>query len=372
MMSDLAQRLTEITARFSKLRSIFDLDGRNERVAELEAAMGEPSFWDNTGKARAVTQDLSKEKSWITESASTAKSLRDAAELIELAQDAADESLEREIALLIDAAAGRVEELERRSLLSDEDDIRSAIVTIHPGAGGTDAQDWAEMLLRMYTRWAEKKGFATETLDILAGEEAGIKSATFEVSGPYAFGYLKGEAGVHRLVRISPFDANHRRHTAFASVHVLPEHDDDIQVEIKDGDLRVDTFRASGAGGQHVNKTSSAIRVTHIPTGIVVQCQSERSQHRNRDSAMKVLNARLYDYYKKIDDAKKAEKEFEKKDIDFGSGDRSYVFQPYTQVKDKRTGAQTSDVQGVIDGDIDAFVDAFLRKKLSGHKSPRG
>jgi len=334
--------------------------------------MGEPSFWDNNERARAVSQELAREKSWVSETASTRKSLRDAAELIELAADAADESLDKEIESLIEAAALKVEDLERRSLLSDEDDVRSAILTIHPGAGGTDAQDWAEMLLRMYTRWAERKGFATDTLDILAGEEAGIKSATVEVSGPYAFGYLKGEAGVHRLVRISPFDANHRRHTAFASVHVLPEHEDDIQVEVKDADLRVDTFRASGAGGQHVNKTSSAIRITHIPSGIVVQCQTERSQHRNRDSAMKVLHARLYDYYKKIDDAKKAEKEIEKKDIDFGSGDRSYVFQPYTQVKDKRTGAQTSDVQGVIDGDLDPFIDAFLRKKLSGGKPRRG
>lgn len=333
--------------------------------------MGDPSFWDNNERARSVTRELATEKSWVSETASTRKSLADAAELVELARDAADESLDREIEALIEAAARKVEELERRSLLSDEDDVRSAILTIHPGAGGTDAQDWAEMLLRMYTRWAERKGFATETLDILAGEEAGIKSATVEVSGPYAFGYLKGEAGVHRLVRISPFDANHRRHTAFASVHVLPEHEDDIQVEVKDADLRVDTFRASGAGGQHVNKTSSAIRITHLPTGIVVQCQTERSQHRNRDSAMKVLHARLYEYYKKLDDAKKAEKEFEKKDIDFGSGDRSYVFQPYTQVKDKRTGAQTSDVQRVVDGEIDAFIDAFLRKKLSGGRSPR-
>ena len=330
--------------------------------------MGKPGFWDDQEKARSVTQELAREKSWITEGEATRKSLRDATELLELSSDAGDESLLAEIEPLVAASETKIEDLERKSLLSEEDDIRSAILTIHPGAGGTDAQDWAQMLLRLYLRWAERHGFATEILDILAGEEAGIKSATVEVSGAYAFGYLKGEAGVHRLVRISPFDANHRRHTAFASVHVLPEHEDDIQVEVSDADLRVDTFRASGAGGQHVNKTSSAIRITHIPTGIVVQCQTERSQHRNRDSAMKVLHARLYEHYKKIDDAKKAEKEIEKKDIDFGSGDRSYVFHPYTQVKDKRTGTQVGDVQRVMDGDIDAFIDAFLRRKMPARK----
>jgi peptide chain release factor 2 len=327
--------------------------------------MGKPGFWDSRKRAEETTKALAVEKGWIKAAEETAAAVRDLVDLSEMARESGDDSLDGDIGALADSAEIRVDDLERRSLLGEEDDASAAIVTIHSGAGGTDSQDWAQMLLRMYLRWIERRGFASDVLDLQSGEEAGIKGATIEVQGAYAFGYLKSEIGVHRLVRISPFDANHRRHTAFASVYVLPEREDDLQVEVKDADLRVDTFRASGAGGQHVNKTSSAIRITHIPTGIVVQCQTERSQHRNRASAMKVLKARLYEHYKKIEDAKEAEKASEKKAIDFGSQIRSYVLHPYTLVKDLRTGVETSNVDGVLDGAIDPFIDGFLRSRLT-------
>lgn len=253
-----------------------------------------------------------------------------------------------------------VDAFEFKSLLTGTDDHNNCILTVHSGAGGTESCDWAEMLLRMYTRWMERKGFAFEELDYAPGDAAGIKSATLEVKGEFAYGFLKAEVGVHRLVRISPFDANKRRHTSFASIFVIPEAEDDVVIDIKDEDLRVDTFRASGAGGQHVNKTSSAIRITHIPTGIVVQCQSERSQHKNRDSAMKVLRARLYQIEREKEEARVAEFAKDKKKIEWGSQIRSYVFQPYQMVKDHRTDAETSNVQAVMDGDIDLFIEAFL------------
>jgi peptide chain release factor 2 len=247
--------------------------------------------------------------------------------------------------------------------MTGEDDSKSALLTIHPGAGGTESCDWAEMLLRMYLRWIERKGFKNQIIDYQAGEEAGLKSATVEVAGEYAYGFLKAESGVHRLVRISPFDANQRRHTSFASVFVYPEIEDTIVVEIKPDDLKVDTFRSSGAGGQHVNKTSSAVRITHIPTGIIVQCQSERSQFKNKDTAMKVLKSRLYQYYKQKEEEKQAQIESTKKKIEWGSQIRSYVFHPYTLVKDHRTGVETSNGQAVMDGEIDEFIQAYLRKK---------
>jgi peptide chain release factor 2 len=250
--------------------------------------------------------------------------------------------------------------MEIEVLLSGPNDASNAIVSIHPGAGGTESQDWASMLLRMYTRWAERRGFSVETLDYQSGEEAGIKDVTIEVRGDYAYGYLKAEAGVHRLVRISPFDFNQRRHTSFASVFVYPEIESDVEVDINPNDLRIDTFRASGAGGQHVNKTSSAVRITHIPTGIVVTCQNERSQHRNRDAAMKILRAKLYQLKKQEEEAKLSEIESQKKEIAWGSQIRSYVFHPYTMVKDHRTGVETGNVQAVMDGELDPFIRAYL------------
>jgi peptide chain release factor 2 len=252
-------------------------------------------------------------------------------------------------------------------MLGGENDRNNAIVSIHAGAGGTEAQDWSEMLLRMYLRWAERKGFRTETIDYLAGEEAGVKSVTFTVTGEYAFGYLKAESGIHRLVRISPFDAGKRRHTSFSSVFVYPEINEDIVVEINEDDLRVDTYRSSGAGGQHVNKTDSAVRITHLPTGIVVQCQNERSQHKNRAMAMKVLKARIYELKKKEQEEKMEHLHSGKKDIAWGSQIRSYVLQPYRLAKDHRTNTEIGNVDGVLDGDLDPFIQAFLMQKSAGN-----
>ncbi len=260
----------------------------------------------------------------------------------------------------VTALVNEVDALEFRTLLSGPDDYRDAIVTIHPGAGGTESQDWAEMLFRMYNRWVERRGFEAELIDYQPGEEAGLKSSTIEVKGDYAYGFLKAESGVHRLVRISPFDANARRHTSFVSVHVYPVVADGVEIEIKDEDIRIDTYRSSGAGGQHVNKTSSAIRITHFPTGIVVTCQTERSQHKNKEAAFMVLKSRLYQI-KLEDDAKKKEKfEKTKKKIEWGSQIRSYVFHPYNMVKDHRTSYETSNIQEVMDGGIDPFIEAFL------------
>ena len=281
--------------------------------------------------------------------------------MAELARDETDEALAEETASGLEELAGRLERLEFQFLLHGPDDGRGALLEIHPGAGGTESQDWAEMLLRMYTRYFERQGMKFEAIDLQAGEEAGIKSAALEIDAEFAFGYLKSESGVHRLVRISPYDAQARRHTSFASVFVYPLVEGDIEVEINEADLRVDTFRASGAGGQHVNKTSSAIRIVHLPTNITVQCQSERSQHRNRDSAMKMLRARLY--MRALDEEKKKREviENQKKDIAWGSQIRSYVLQPYTKIKDHRTDWETSNTTAFLDGEIEACIDAYLR-----------
>ena len=288
------------------------------------------------------------------------KEIEDCHVLIELAREGADEDIETEL----EQSTGRVEqevaELEFKKMLSGENDFNNAIVSIHAGAGGTEAQDWADMLLRMYLRWSEKRGFKADIFDMLQGEEAGIKSATFTVNGDYAFGYLKAEVGIHRLVRISPYDANARRHTSFASVFVYPDIEDDVVIEIDDKDLRVDTFRSSGAGGQHVNKTESAIRITHLPSGIVVQCQNERSQHMNRAMAMKLLKARLYE--KELEEREKEMDKIHatKKKIAWGSQIRSYIMQPYQLVKDHRTGKEVGNVDAVLDGDLDGFIEAYL------------
>jgi peptide chain release factor 2 len=271
-----------------------------------------------------------------------------------------------DLARALDELGGEVETGETKKMLGGEHDRKNAIVTIHPGAGGTESQDWAEMLLRMYMRWTERRGFKREVMEVQPGDEAGIKSATFTVFGDYAYGMLLSEAGVHRLVRISPFDQAARRHTSFASVYVWPELPEDVEVEIDDKDLRVDTFRSSGAGGQHVNVTDSAIRITHLPTGIVVSCQNERSQHKNRATAMKVLKSRLFDLKMKEQEARLAQLGGEKRDIAFGSQIRNYVMQPYQLVKDLRTKEQTGDVNRVLDGDIDPFIKAYLMKKAAG------
>jgi len=283
--------------------------------------------------------------------------------MLELGESEGDESLLAELSRELERVESDVHALEQKSLLSGEYDRLGAIVSIHPGAGGTESQDWAEMLFRMYSRWAERHGYPTSLLDLQPGDEAGIKDATIEVAGEFAYGYLKSESGVHRLVRISPYDANQRRHTSFASVFVYPMVDDTITVTIVPQDLRVDTFRASGAGGQHVNKTESAVRITHVPTGIVVQSQAERSQHRNRDLAMRILKARLFLYYQEQERKKTEKLTAGKKDIDFGSQIRSYVLHPYTMVNDHRTETKVGDVYAVLDGQLDEFTDAFLKRK---------
>ncbi len=283
----------------------------------------------------------------------------DAEVLLELAREEEDEETAREAGEKVAYVESSIKDFEVRRMLGGENDRANAIVSIHPGAGGTEAQDWADILLRMYLRWAERKGYKTEIVDYLAGEEAGLKSVTFTVSGEFAYGYLKAEVGVHRLVRISPFDASKRRHTSFASVFVYPEVEEDIEIDINESDLRVDTYRSSGAGGQHVNKTDSAVRITHLPTGIVVQCQNERSQHKNRAMAMKILKARLYELKRK-EEEEKMESLHEKREIAWGSQIRSYILQPYRLVKDHRTGIEVGNVDSVLDGGIDVFIEAFL------------
>jgi peptide chain release factor 2 len=283
----------------------------------------------------------------------------------ELAKEEKDEEILKELSRQSLQLQREVQKAEFQRMLGGENDINNAIVSIHAGAGGTEAQDWAQMLLRMYLRWSERKGYRTEIIDSLAGEEAGIKSATFTVTGEYAYGYLKAESGIHRLVRISPFDANKRRHTSFASVFVFPEIGEDIAVEIREEDLRIDTFRSSGAGGQHVNKTESAVRITHLPTGIVVQCQNERSQHKNRAMAMKVLRARLYELKRKEQEEKMEKLYSQKKDIAWGSQIRSYILQPYRLVKDHRTNLEIGNVEAVLDGELDPFIEAYLLQKVA-------
>jgi peptide chain release factor 2 len=332
--------------------------------------VADPDFW----KDQASAQKLLQRRRRLEEDRNMSDSLRrrvdDLAVLVEWSQ--AGEPVADDLARGLDDLLGEVEAGETKKMLGGEHDRRNAIITIHPGAGGTESQDWAEMLLRMYVRWSERRGFKREVMDMQPGDEAGIKSATLTIYGDYAYGMLLAEAGVHRLVRISPFDQAARRHTSFASLYVWPELADESEVEVDEKDLRVDTFRSSGAGGQHVNVTDSAIRITHLPTGIVVSCQNERSQHKNRAQAMKVLRARLFDLKQREQEAKLAQLGGEKRDIAFGSQIRNYVLQPYQLVKDLRTKEQTSDVDRVLDGDIDQFIKAYLMKKASGALAAAG
>jgi peptide chain release factor 2 len=317
-----------------------------------------PGFWDSNQTAQTVLKEISLHKKWIESHGKLTAELADLQELLEMVDPESPELKDLEKA--VDSLVTEVDKLEFRTLLSGPDDYRDAIVTIHPGAGGTESQDWAEMLFRMYNRWVERRGFEAELIDYQPGEEAGLKSATIEVKGDYAYGFLKAESGVHRLVRISPFDANARRHTSFVSVHVYPVVADNVEIEIKDDDIRIDTYRSSGAGGQHVNKTSSAIRITHFPTGIVVTCQTERSQHKNKEAAFMVLKSRLYQIKLEEDAKQKAKFDKTKLKIEWGSQIRSYVFHPYNMVKDHRTSHETSNIQEVMDGGIDPFIEAFL------------
>ncbi len=344
---------------------VFDPASLKQKIADLEKNVSEADFWNDAEAAQKTLRKLSVHKASLQEVEQLDTRQKDLAELIELAELEDDASLESEIQADLDNLEKEVAEWVRRSTLSGETDANDAILTIHSGAGGTEACDWVAMLLRMFTRWVEQRGYDAEIVDILEGDEAGIKSVTFTVSGLYAYGYLKSEEGVHRLVRISPFDANKRRHTSFASVEVIAEVEDDIVVDINEADLRVDTYRASGAGGQHVNKTSSAVRITHIPSGIVVQCQNERSQHKNRATAMKLLRAKLYNLYEKERDAELAAHRGKQEGIAWGSQIRSYVMQPYQMVKDHRTGIETGNINAVLDGGLDQFINGFLQKQIT-------
>lgn len=324
--------------------------------------MAAPGFWNDNDGARAVVEEIRQLKRWTEPYADLTGRTAEALELAALVQQDPDAELTQGLAEEADRLLRAVEQLELQGMLQGPDDRRDALLTIHPGAGGTESQDWAEMLMRMYTRWAERRGFHVTILDLLQGEEAGIKSVAMEVRGEYAYGFLKAEKGVHRLVRISPFDAQARRHTSFASVFVYPAVDDDVEIELKDEEIEMEVFRASGAGGQHVNKTSSAVRLRHLPTGITVSCQQERSQHKNRATALKMLKAALYQRAIEERDKKKAAIEATKTDISWGNQIRSYVFQPYTMVNDHRTELKVGDVQSVMDGEIDPFIEMFLKK----------
>ncbi|MDA8327060.1 MAG: peptide chain release factor 2 [Nitrospiraceae bacterium] len=360
MNEQLREEILGLRTKVDALRGYLDVAGLKTKIAELDGELAKEASW-----APERQRELRKQKSRLEATlvpferiAAGVDYLEEAAGLLE---EEGGEVFLSEIRQGVSEADRQIRELELRHLLAGELDPGNAIVTIHPGAGGTESQDWAQMLLRMYLRWAERRGFDARMLDLQPGDEAGIKSATFTVSGSYAYGYLKSEAGVHRLVRISPFDANKRRHTSFTAVLISPEIEDETEVDIREEDLKIDTFRASGAGGQHVNKTSSAVRMTHLPTGIVVSCQNERSQHRNRESAMKILRSRLYELQ-----ISKQEQKLEniiglKRDIAWGSQIRSYVLQPYRLVKDHRTGLEAGNVDAVLDGDIDAFIETALK-----------
>lgn len=323
--------------------------------------MNDPSFWEDIKRSQKVNKEVKLLKNKIQKYESIKSRIEDIEVLIQLGMEEDDSSLMEEIRKELSSLEKDVEALRLETLLNGPYDSNNAIIEIHAGAGGTEAMDWASMLLRMYTRWCESKGYKVETLNLLPGEEAGVKSVTLQVTGENAYGYLKAEKGVHRLVRISPFDASGRRHTSFASLEVMPEIEDDEDLDIKPEDLRIDTYRAGGAGGQHVNKTESAVRITHIPTGIVVQCQNERSQIQNRETAMKVLRARLLEL-REAEKQKELEKvQGEKKSIEWGSQIRSYVFHPYSMVKDHRTNQETGNIQAVMDGDLDPFINAYLQ-----------
>ena len=344
--------------------SHFDLKQKEAKLRELEQLTTTPNFWEDSSKSAPVLKQISSLKQKIESYKKIENSLHATLEMNAFLLEEPEEEMQKEVEHTTIQLEQEIEKLEITTLLSGKYDSNNAIVTLHPGAGGTEAQDWAEMLYRMYTRWANANGYAVTELDYLEGEEAGIKSVTFLVSGEYAYGYLKGEQGVHRLVRISPFDAGGRRHTSFASVEVLPEITEDIQIDINPDDLRVDTYRASGAGGQHINKTSSAVRITHLPTNIVVACQTERSQIQNRETAMKMLKSKLLDLKEKehkdtIDELKGLQM-----DIAWGSQIRSYVFCPYTLVKDHRTNFEVGNVQSVMDGNLNGFIEAYLKSLL--------
>ncbi|NIV04322.1 peptide chain release factor 2 [Candidatus Saccharibacteria bacterium] len=362
MTEDISTHLEESRQILKTYGGIFDIASLEQEVTELEKKSAQPDFWEDPEQAQNILKKLNDKKERLEEWKKYYQELEDLELMFEMAREDEDQGVLGELAEASESLIKETRDLELKGLLSAPEDKKNAILTLHPGAGGTESQDWAQMLMRMFLRWVERHGFKANTLDLLPGEEAGIKSATIEIKGPYAYGYLKSEVGVHRLVRISPFDSSGRRHTSFASIFVLPEIDEDFDVEVNLNDLRIDTYRASGAGGQHVNRTDSAVRITHEPTGIVVTCQSERSQHKNKANAMKILKSRLYQ--KKLDEerAKRQKLEDSKTEIAWGNQIRSYVFHPYNMVKDHRTDHETGNVQRVMDGEIDDFIHEYLLK----------
>jgi peptide chain release factor 2 len=339
----------------------FDLANKEKELETLQEVAAKPDFWNNTQRAQKTTQRISQLREEIGQYQKLYDQIEDLQVLVELAAEEKDETVAEEIRKDLGTVEKQIEQIEFKLMLGGEHDKSNAILTIHPGAGGTESQDWASMLMRMYLRWCEEHEYETEIIELTPGEEAGVKNVTILVTGEYAYGYLRAEAGIHRLVRISPFDFNSRRHTSFAAVTVSPEISETINVEINPDDLRMEFYRSSGAGGQHVNRTDSAVRITHIPTGIVAQCQNERSQHKNREMAMKVLRSRVYEYYQARRDEEIAKLQGEKLDIDFGSQIRSYVFHPYRLVKDLRTGVETGNIDAVMDGDLDMFIESYLK-----------
>ncbi|HEX3683960.1 MAG TPA: peptide chain release factor 2 [Bryobacteraceae bacterium] len=366
-LEELEREYVALRQQGEAVRSYLDPAAKQKELLKLEAEIDDPNFWNQPEKSQRIMRERKRLEEAIQSSHSVANATSDIDTLFELAREGEDVNgdLERELR----SFETKLEQLETGMLLSGENDARDAIVTIHPGAGGTESQDWAEMLLRMYLRWAERHKFEAVITDRLEGEGAGIKSATVEINGENVYGQLQAEVGVHRLVRISPFDANARRHTSFASVFVYPQIDEDIKIDIKPDDLKIDVFRASGAGGQHVNRTESAVRFTHLPTGIVVQCQNERSQHKNRSSALKQLRAKLYEYEMEKKQAADRKLEDTKLEINFGSQIRSYVLAPYRMIKDHRTKLAIGDVDRVLDGDIDPLIHAYLVWKKTGKTS---
>lgn len=361
LLEELRPQIGELRNRLGELKTGLKIEPKKERIQDLDYQMAAPGFWDDPDKAQKVAQEANNLKSEVDTFTSLETKVDDLDTLWEMAMEEKDDTLVSEMESELEGAKHTLSELELGMLLSDEYDANNAIMNLHAGAGGTEAQDWTGMLLRMFTRYAEGKGFEVELLDVLPGEEAGTKSATLAIKGHNAYGFLKSEKGVHRLVRISPFDSNARRHTSFAAVDVMPEIDNTVEVNINMDDVRVDYYRASGAGGQHVNKTSSAVRMTHLPTGIVVQCQNERSQLQNKERCLQLLRAKLFEYEKAIQDQKISDLAGDYQAIEWGSQIRSYVFQPYTFVKDHRTGAETGNIQAVMDGDLDLFVESYLR-----------
>ncbi|HEY8518233.1 MAG TPA: peptide chain release factor 2 [Candidatus Binatia bacterium] len=368
LLSEGRERLADLETRVDALGGIFDVARLSERAKELDELAARDDLWNNAEKAQAILRERASVQNKLGSLRRLEEGLEEIKVYLEMAAEGEEEAL-AEAATRLEQVEKETSKLEFARMLSGEHDAANAIVTIHPGAGGTESQDWAEMLLRMLLRWAERHGYKTEIVEVTPGEGAGIKSATFTVEGEYAYGYLRAESGVHRLVRISPFDANARRQTSFAAILVTPEIEEDIEIEIRDEDLRIDTYRSSGAGGQHVNKTDSAVRITHLPTGIVVACQNERSQHKNKAMAMKILRSRLYELELEKQREKKEQITGQKREINFGSQIRSYVLHPYRMVKDHRTGVEVGNTDAVLDGDLDQFIEAELLRQAGGREN---